>query len=253
MRKLETVDRALLVLQSFTQPGQTLTVTMLVEALGVHRSSASRLAGTLAERGFLERAADSEAFRLGPAAVRLGRLALASRDIAVDARGAMTQLAHKTGETAVLSILQGTEALDIVQVDGPHLVGTRKWAGRLAPLHASSDGKIFLAFCDIDVNDVQLSALTMRTITGADELQTELEIVRCRGWAVATGELEEGLRGVAVPVRDDFDRCIAALSVSGPEYRISDESIPKIVELLQIAASEISVKLGYMIRRESMN
>ena len=79
MTKVESADRALQMLQAFAYRGQGLTASALAVKLGVHRSNATRLAATLVERGFLERASGGETFRLGPEVARLGVIALAAR------------------------------------------------------------------------------------------------------------------------------------------------------------------------------
>jgi DNA-binding IclR family transcriptional regulator len=246
MRTLETVDRALRMLQLFDRPGQEMTVSALAAGLGIHRSSASRFAATLAERGFLERATRGEAFRLGPEIGRLGMLSVADRDLVTDAQPVMQRLAERTGETVVLSVLDQGEALDIAQADGSYLVGTRKWKGRRAPLRSSSDGKVFLAFAEVDP-----AALPPSPDAGTPDAQLHPEIaqVRDQGWAASLGELEEGLHGVAVPVRDHLGRCVAALSVSGPDYRLPTELLPEVAAVVSDAAEEISARLGYIAPR----
>jgi DNA-binding IclR family transcriptional regulator len=245
MRTLETVDRALLLLIAFGDGGEReLTVGVLAARLGIHRSSASRLAATLAQRGFLERAPDSDAFRLGPMLRRLGLLAVGERDVLVEARMAMERLAQQTGETVVLSMLEGCEAVDVAQASGSHLVGMRNWIGRRSPLHASSDGKVFLAFGAARVAHGQLSALTERTITDRKRLAQEVRQVRCRGWASVQGELEEGLNGVAAPLFDEAQRCVAALSISGPAYRLATERLEEVAAALLIVTAEIGLRLG---------
>ncbi|WP_104141323.1 IclR family transcriptional regulator [Arthrobacter sp. ZGTC131] len=247
MRTLETVDRALQMLQLFDRPGQEKTVSALAAGVGIHRSSASRFAATLAERGFLERSAGGEGFCLGPEIGRLGMLAIADRDLTKDAQPIMRRLAEQTGETVVLSVLDGDEALDIAQADGTYLIGTRKWIGRRSPLYASSAGKVFLAFTDIDILELSLEPRSGRAIASQDQLQVEIEQVRDSGWAAARGELEEGLYGVAAQVRGDRGQCIAALSVSGPEYRVPDTRLSELAVLVVAAADEISARLGGVV------
>src|SRR5215212_8267491 len=200
-----------------------LTVGTLAATMGVHRSSASRLAATLAQRGFLERVPGSDAFQLGPALGRLGLLSLAGRGLITESREPMERLARETGEAVVLSVREGDAVVDVAQVSGQHIIGLRNWIGRRTLLHASSDGKAFLAFDDMELPPEPLAAPTKHTITSAGELAAEIERVRARGWATATGELEDGLNGVAVPVWDGAERCVAALSVSGPAYRVLPE------------------------------
>jgi DNA-binding IclR family transcriptional regulator len=243
MRTLETVDRALEMLGAFEHE-EELTVAALAAALGIHRSSASRLAGTLAQRGFLERAPGSEAFRLGPAISRLGMLAISGRNLVSESRAPMEHLAERTGEAVVLSALDGDEAVAVAQVSGAHLIGMTNWIGLRAPLHASSDGKVFLAFGSAKLGRGRRPALTPRTVTDPEELARERELVRERGWATALSEFEDGLNGVAVPVWNGFERCSAALSVCGPAYRLTTERVQEVAALAQEAAREITARLG---------
>jgi len=248
MRTLETVDRALRLLTIFDSSGRReLTVGTLALELGIHRSSASRLAATLAQRGFLERAPDTDAFRLGPMLGRLGLLAIGERGLLSEARDVMERLAKATGETVVLSMLDDGEAVDVAQATGSHLVGTRNWIGRRSPLHAASDGKVFLAFCEAKLRRGRLPAITEHTITDRKRLGDEIQLTRKRGWASVQGELEEGLNGVAAPVFDIADRCAAALSVSGPAYRLPPERIAEVAARVQAATAEISLRLGGIV------
>jgi DNA-binding IclR family transcriptional regulator len=244
MRTLETVDRALQLLLAFdSEEDGELTVAALAARLGIHRSSASRLAATLAQRGFLERGPSGEAFRLGPAVGRLGLLALGARDLLAASRAIMDALAQDTGETVVLSILEDGEAVDIAQADGTHLVAMRNWIGRRSPLHASSDGKVLIAFAGAAVRG-RLRAVTDRTITDREALDREIARVRGRGWASVEGELEPGLNGVAAPVLDRAGRCVAALSVSGPAYRLTADRLSAIARDVTDAAKTIGARLG---------
>lgn len=246
MRTLETVDRALQLLALFEQPRQELTVGVLAQRLGIHRSGASRLAGTLAERGYLERSPHSDAYRLGPQLRRLGMLAVASSDLVAEARNVMAELAERINETVVLSVLDGYEAVDVAQVDSSHLIGAKQWVGQRSPLHATSDGKVLLAFCGLDLDEVSLTAVTDQTIAERAELAAEILRVRTQGWAAAKGEMESGLNGAAAPVRDHQGACVAALSTSAPEYRLPVQRLPELGERVRAAADEIASRLGYV-------
>jgi hypothetical protein len=114
---LQTADRVLQVLAAFDSTARELSVSRIADALGVHKSTASRLATTLVQRGFLERR--KRTLRLGPEVNRLGLLALGNVDLTAMADEAMQWLCSKTGETVHLAVLDGAEALNIAQVDGP--------------------------------------------------------------------------------------------------------------------------------------
>jgi IclR family acetate operon transcriptional repressor len=246
---LQTVDRALRLLLLFEEVDQEYRVGEMAVMLGVDKSIASRLAATLAERGFLERVPRREGFRLGPEVGRLGMLALGSSHNLIElARGTMERLAEETGETVNFAVLEEHKAINIAQVDGPHLVGVGDWTGWKTEPHATANGKVLLAFAEGSLENLPLEpplkVFTEQTITSLKELHSELERVKSEGWATTLGELEEGFNGVAVPIFDASGRCLAALSVSGPVYRVPSERLPEIVQLCKTSAEEISGRLG---------
>jgi DNA-binding IclR family transcriptional regulator len=249
MRNTSSVDRALQLLQAFEASEQELGVTELALALGVHKSTVSRLAATLAARGFLERPPGSEAFRLGPELGRLGLLALGGGGELVEVgRPAMERLAAETGETVNLAVLEGDDVLNVAQAEGRHIVGVGSWAGRRTALHCTANGKALLAFSGRAVPAGPYEAFTDRTITARGALQKELAATRERGYAVAAGELETGLHAVAAPVLDATGRCRAALSVSAPAYRMEPESFERVGRACRDAAREIEARLGRSAR-----
>src|SRR3990170_918824 len=155
---VQTVDRALQLLLAFAAEEHELGVTELAARVGVHKSTASRLAATLAARGFLERAPGSEAFRLGLELSRLGRLA------------------GETGETVNLAVLDGDEAVNVAQVEGRHIIGVGAWTGRRTELHCTANGKVLLAFSDREPPGSPLQRYTGQTITSPRELRRQLEL-----------------------------------------------------------------------------
>ncbi len=238
---LLTADRALQALQAFDGESQSLTVSDIAARLGVHRSTASRLAATLSARGFLTR--DGDALRLGPELGRLAVLAVPRRDLAEVARKPMAELAERTDETVTLNVRRGEDVTTIAQVDSRHVVGVRNWVGRSSGIHATSDGKVMLAFGDGGLPEGPLEPRTERTITRPDALADEIERVREAGFATAIGEYEDGLNGVAVPVFDSSNQCRAALNVCGPAYRLEPQRLPQLAEVCKKTASEIGAYL----------
>jgi len=240
---VQTVDRALRILEAFEDDPEARGVSELAARLGVHRSTASRLVATLEGRGFLERVPGSEVVRLGPRLVRLGLLASPHRDLAALAQGPMESLADRTGETVTLAIRDRDETITVAQVDARYVVGVKNWVGRKTPLHCTSDGKVLLAFGNGKVAAGPLRPLTERTIVAKTALGQQLAEIRERGWAVALGELEQGLHGVAAPVLDSGGTCRAALSISGPSYRIPAETLPRLAAECARTARDIGSRL----------
>lgn len=239
---LQTADRVLQILGAFGSNAREVSIGSIAETLGVHKSTASRLATTLVQRGFLER--QKRMLRLGPEVNRLGLLALGNRDLSAIAAEAMKSLSSETGETVHLAVLEESEALNIAQVDGPAIVGIGNWVGRKTRLHCAANGKVLLAFSGTDPVESPLPAFTPRTITSVEVLRAELQNIREIGWASNTGELEEGLNAVAVPVFDATGNCRAALSVSGPSYRVSPGRFAMLADSCNQAARLISFRLG---------
>ena len=242
---VHTVSRALQMLTAFDEGRRELGVRDFAALLDVHKSTASRLAATLAARGFLERVDGRDSFTLGPQVARIGHLAANGRPLANVARSTMEDLAAETGETVVLSVPAGHEALDIAQTESTHVIGATSWIGRRIPLHASSDGKALLAFGAAELPaDRPLEALSEHTVIDRNELERQLEEARANGWAVAVGDYEDGLNGVAAPIFGNGGGCVGALSVSGPAYRVPVGRLAALGGQCVEAATAIGARLG---------
>jgi IclR family transcriptional regulator, acetate operon repressor len=240
--KLQTVDRALQILGLFAFPGESLTVSELARRLGLHRSTASRLAATLTGRGFLRRDG-ADGLELGPELIRLGLIALAGRYRIKAAELVMNRLAHDVRETVTLAAPVAGAVVTIAHVDGPHFISSSNWIGVHAPPHACSDGKVLLAFGALSLPGPPLERLARNTLTDRHDLEDALAETRRQGFAIADSEFEDGLVGLAVPVRE-YGRCVAALCVSGPGYRLDRAAAQRLAPLCCDAAEEIEREWG---------
>jgi IclR family transcriptional regulator, acetate operon repressor len=240
---LRTADRALQVLQELASASEALTVTDIAARLGTHRSNASRLVATLEARGFVERPPTGDVLRLGPELARLGRVALAGRDLVRVAGPAMDALAAQTGETVTVAVPAGTEALTVAQSDGRHFVASGNWVGLHLPPHCCSDGQVLMAFGALPPPAGRLKRFASRTVTRRAALDRTLARVRRDGYAVVHSEFEDGLAGVSVPVRRD-GACVAALCVSGPIYRLQGHAVGAAVRAGRSSAAVIERHLG---------
>ena len=125
-----------------------------------------------------------------------------------------------------------------------HLVGVPDWTGQALPLHCSANGKVLLAFGAASP-PATLGRRTATTITDPAVLRAQLEVVRRRGYATAVEELELGLLAAAAPVFDASGECVAAVSVSGPAYRLGRRRLDLAGRLCVEAGQEISARLGF--------
>jgi DNA-binding IclR family transcriptional regulator len=218
-----SAERVLTLLTSFDDTRVELGVTEMAASLGVHKSTASRLAAALERAGLLTRS--GRRFRLGLEVIRLGALAMRGLDIVAAMQPAMDKLSRQTGETVNLAIPAGADVLNIAEVPSTFIVScSGGWIGRRTRPHAVANGKVLMAHGAIPVPR-RLERYTPQTITTRQRLEAELAAVRRNGYATAVAELEDGLVAVASPVLDATGACVAALSVSGPEFRMRPESL----------------------------
>lgn len=245
---VQSVDRAITILEIVAARGVA-GVTEIAVELGVHKSTVSRLISVLEGRGFVEQLADRGKYRLGFGILRLAGSGTWQRDLASEASGVCEALARDLGETVNVAILTEDRAVNISQARGPSAISVHNWVGQTTPLHATSSGKVLLAFAVRgDLGDLlgrDLAAFTDRTVTDLDALGAELEEIRRRGFATTVAEYEEALNAVAVPVRDHAGEVVAAMSVAGPSYRLTPESMAATVPPLLSAASDLSRRLGH--------
>jgi DNA-binding IclR family transcriptional regulator len=251
---VQSVDRAVTILEILARDGEA-GVTEVARELGVHKSTASRLLAALDRRGLVAQDAARGKFRLGVGLVRLAGAATQGLDLTQESRPVCRALAQEAGETVNLAILSGHDALYLDQVAGPAALSPHNWAGQRIPLHATSDGKVLLAYrpaAEILERLVPpLERFTGHTVTALPEFARLLAQVRERGYATAVDELEDGLTAVAAPVRDADGQVIASISASGPSFRIPAERIGPLAGSVRRAAAEISRRLGWTERRES--
>ncbi|MBI4240763.1 MAG: IclR family transcriptional regulator [Candidatus Rokubacteria bacterium] len=246
---IQSVSRALRILMLFSPERTAWGVMEVARTLRLHKSTASRLMGTLEGEGFLESDPLTGKYRLGLQVVMLANSAARSGDLRTLVKPAMEELSRATQETINLTLIQGRECVNIEQIPSPHRIKNIGWIGRRTPLHCTSTGKAMLAFLSPDERAKllprRLERHTSQTITRRDRLIKELKEIRRRGYAVAQEELEEGLTAVAAPIVDQAGKVMAALAVSGPSFRLPPERLLDAASRVVKAATRISRRLGY--------
>lgn len=245
---VQSVDRAISVLEVLAERGPA-GVTEIAGQLGVHKSTASRLISVLEDHRLVAQVSSRGKYQLGFGLIRLAGATSAQFDLARDGQEVCEQLAADLRDTVNIAVLQEFWVINISQVRGPAAVSSHNWVGQLTPAHATSSGKVLLAFCADEVLggflNQPLQQYTPHTVTAPDILRAQLAEVRHRGYAETTEELEIGLNAVSAPIRSVNRDVIAAISVSGPSYRLTEELLPAAAARVQAAAAEISYRLGY--------
>jgi DNA-binding IclR family transcriptional regulator len=243
---VQSVDRALTILTLLAERGE-MGVTEISQGLGVHKSTAFRLVATLERHDIVSQTEDRGKYRLGVGVLRLAGATRVRLDLVNESRPVTTALAAKVGETVNIVVLSGHEALYLDQVAGPSALQMHMWAGQRVPLHATSNGKVLLAFAANGTGLLRdpLPRFTDHTISTVNQLDLELDLVRQKGYATAVDELEQGLTAVAAPIYGIDGHVVASVSASGPSFRLPPDRLPRVAELVRAAAAGISHRLGW--------
>ncbi len=248
---VQSVGRAISIMELLGRRGWS-GVTEVANELDIHKSTAYRLLTTLRDRGLVEQDAATEKYRLGFGLVMLASSVTADLDIARCSHPVCERLAEQTRETATVAVLEGDDAIVIHQSNSRFSALSVDWSGRHTPLHATAAGKVFLFHMPQDqrlrILEKPLQRYTENTILDPAVLQDQLRVGRERGYWYTAEELEVGLNAIAAPIRAADGAVVAAVSVSGPAFRLPVDSIRSVAEIVKEAAAEISRCLGFQDR-----
>jgi DNA-binding IclR family transcriptional regulator len=248
--KVQVLDRALAALAILANSSSDCSLAELCPALKLHKSTVHRLMMVLEQHRLVVKNPETGRYRLGLRLYELGSRAIDGLDLRGRARPYLDRLQAEFGETVFLCILDDGQVFYVEKVESQQSVRTACTVGSRAPAYCTAVGKAMLAeLSEPEVNDVirrwGLRAVTPNTITTSAALKAELRAVRSRGYAIDNEEKEEGLRCVSAAVRGHSGKLFAAMSVSGPAFRMTKERIPEVGQAVMQAANELSAELGY--------
>lgn len=246
---IDSVEKALRVLMTFSAEHPALTVSEAAELTGLTRATARRVLLTLARLGFAR--AEDRRFRLNPSVLRLGYGYLSSQPWWDHAQPHMRTLANRLDESCSMAVLDGPDIVYVARVPSSRSMSITLTTGSRLPAYPTSMGRVLLAALPPDqldayLREVELVALTEHTLTDEARLRAELDAVRERGYAMIDSEREIGVRSAAAPVRTRSGEVLAALNVSVNAARISIEDLAdRCVPALLETARAISAEVGY--------
>lgn len=225
----KTADQALTVLLKVGENGP-MTPAELARALQMNRTVVHRLLSTLHQRGFVTRQENGYV----PGAVLVRIADRVQPELRASGRAAMRELAQAVGETAVMHIADGPDAVVLEQaVPDANIVRVEHEIGSRHPLHEGASGRALLAF---------LGAAAIDRVLGAVEnpagVRRQLETVRQLGYALSHDELQQGVHGLAVPVHDTPDHAVASVAILAPTTRAS--TLPAHLDALLAASTGLS-------------
>lgn len=248
---VQSVNRALDILEAFGPEHLEWGVSALSRHLGLHKATTYRLLQTLRARGLVEQDPTSGNYRLGLRLYEMGMRVIAPAELVYVARDPLRELAFTVGESASIAVLNGRDAVTISKADVARFGSVVHALGRSQRAHSTANGKVLLAYLpprlfDALMEGVQLERFTDRTITDVDQLRAHLAQVRRQGYALDNQETEVGFLCAAAPIRDHSGWVVAAIGISGPATRLDWTRDVDKVEAVVSAAEEISRRLGYL-------
>jgi IclR family transcriptional regulator, KDG regulon repressor len=232
MENVRSVERALEILDCFTEKRGEIGLSELSRLLDLPKATVLRLARTLESKGYLIQDTENQTYRLGPKVVGLGNLFLSNLDFRMVALPFMKALRDRIQETVTLYVESGNKRLCVQRVESHRTLRQAVNIGDYLPLGRGSAGKLLVAF-------------THRENTHGIRAEVIQEILK-KGYAVSFDEREEGLSSISAPIRNNKGEVIAALSVSGLSSRFTKDKIDQYVEQILNTSRQISYQLGYL-------
>jgi DNA-binding IclR family transcriptional regulator len=248
--KVQALDRAFAVLDLLGESDMPMGLAQVASSLRLHKSTAHRFLMVLERHRMVERTGNGK-FRLGLRLFDFGNRAIEQYDLRDRAQPHLRRLVAETEETAHLALLEAARVIYIDKIEPARSVRMITRIGASNPVHSTSVGKAILAFLPEEraeevIRRTRFERFTPRTIANAEALRAEMDKTRKRGYAVDDEEFEEGLRCIAVPILDAQRQPVAAVSVSGPSFRVTAQKLPSIANHLVQCVRAISVDMGYL-------
>ncbi|PJC87083.1 DNA-binding transcriptional regulator KdgR [Vibrio sp. HA2012] len=224
-------------------------ISELAQRLMMSKSTVYRFLQTMKTLGYVAQEGESENYSLTLKLFELGATTLEYVDLVDIADIEMRRISDLTMEALHLGALDGDSIIYIHKIDSKYNLRMQSRIGRRNPLYSTAIGKVLLAGREEDevrniLADVEFTKSTERTHADIDSLLSEFPQVRTQGYGEDNEEQEVGLRCLAVPVYDRFNRVVAGLSISLPTIRFTEENKKTHIAELHAAAARISSKLG---------
>jgi DNA-binding IclR family transcriptional regulator len=245
--RLRLVERTIDVLDALADGPQSFTA--VCRQVSLSKATVHRILTGLSYSNFVVQDPVSGEYLLGSGCYRLlNALAAGSASIATFARPVVQALRDSSGETAMLHVRVGDQRVCVDERASPHALRYSAGVGSSAPLHVGSAGKVLIAWLPEEhlrrLLPPALDPLTPETITDWNELQRTLKQVRQRGWAQSRGERIPGAAAISAPVFDGGSDVVAAVSLFGPESRLTQRRLRDLRDPLVAAAREIGKRLS---------
>jgi DNA-binding IclR family transcriptional regulator len=252
--RVQVLDRVLQLLDILAESNVDLGPAQLAARLSLHKSTVHRLLMVLERHRLIRRGVLPGKYGLGFKLFELGVRAGGGLDLQSCTEPHLRRLAEVTGESAYVSVLDGTETLSVARVAGPWTPSKPMPIGKRSPVYCTSSGKALIAFLPEDSLDdllrrVKFVRYTPNTLMTRNALKAELSLIRERGYAVDDEENELGLRCVGGPIRDSSGTIIASIGIAGPIFRVTEGRVPSVAREVIATAHALSEEIRKSVRR----
>lgn len=247
---IKVLSKAFAVLDVLLEQKSPMSMSEISEKLNFYPSTVHRILDTLKYGGYVEQNPNNLKYQLGLKLLELGMAKINQIDLVKEARPFLKELAKKCDETVHLAILEDNNVIYLAKEESSQTIRMISYVGKRAPLHCTGLGKVLLAYLplrerDRIINKIDLFQLTNNTITDIKRLEKELNMIEENSFALDREENEKDVRCIAAPIKDYKGKVVAAVSISGPSYRINNENEKHLIDELISTCHKISVRLGF--------
>jgi DNA-binding IclR family transcriptional regulator len=245
--QVQSIDRVGDILRCFSLQEPILSLAQISRRVTLAKSTTHRLIASMVHNGLLRLVAPAQ-YALGYSMLHWAGIAQQGLDLRTQARASLEELAHTTGETAVLMTRDGNYAVCIDKIDSTQPLRLAMTVGERTWLHAGSSAKVLMAYLEPEQIEAillqELPALLENTITNPQALRDELAQIRQQNYALSSEERDRGAAGIAAPIFDSEQRAIAGVGIVGPVSRIMGSSHSHLVQITVEMAARISKTMG---------
>lgn len=246
---IDAVVTTLSIIEHMAQARGPVGVSELAAAIGMPKPRVHRHLRTLLSRGYVTQDPPSDKYCLTLRLFHIGRAIADQAEFQVEARHVMPVLRERAGQSVAIGQIEedGVRVIDILRQHSKVEISSRP--GTLFDFHCTAQGKVALAFGPPrlwkKLQRASLRKWTDATITDIDRLKTEVARVRKRGWAVAPGEILNGINALAAPVFDVGGALVGTIGILGSVQFVARQPSPELIAAVLDAASDLSRRLGF--------
>lgn len=245
----QSIIKAFEILKIFTREEPEKSLAQISKETGINKTTVYRFLSSLMKIGFVGQDPHTGTYHLGIKLFEIGNRVIVNKNIIEISRSILTRIVKDINITIHLATIYDNEVLYLDKIKSTQSLQMHTYIGLRVPLHCTALGKSILSRLPKDevremLKYVRLTARTPQTITKINDLLQNLQTVKKNGYAVDREEFEEHVLCVAVPILNNDDYPIAAISMSGNKLQINDRSIPILAGELQKASKLISEKIS---------